>query len=35
MEEKGRYRRNALVHKLPAEVFPIYFLIRLNVFNKA
>lgn len=26
--------KNALVHKLPAEVFPEYFLIRVNEFNK-
>lgn len=27
--------KDALVHKLPAEVFPEYFLIRVNEFNKA
>lgn len=27
--------KNALVHKLPSEVFPEYFLIRVNEFNKA
>ena len=27
--------KNALVHKLPAEIFPEYFLIRVNEFNKA
>lgn len=26
--------KDALVHKLPAEVFPEYFLIRVNEFNK-
>ena len=27
--------KNAIVHKLPAEIFPEYFLIRVNEFNKA